>query len=37
VTWDGRNGNGEPVRAGVYVARIEGAGVREQIKVGVLR
>ena len=37
VRWDGRNGKGEMVRPGVYVARIEGPGVSEQIKVGVLR
>lgn len=37
VRWDGRNGKGEIVRPGVYVARIEGPGVSEQIKVGVLR
>ena len=37
VAWDGRNGSGELVMPGVYVARIEGAGAAEQIKVGVLR
>ncbi len=37
VPWDGRNGNGELVRPGVYVARIDGPGVSERIKVGVLR
>jgi hypothetical protein len=37
VPWDGRNGKGDLVRPGVYVARIEGGGVNEQIKVGVLR
>lgn len=37
VAWDGRNGKGELVRPGLYVARIEGAGASEQIKVGVLR
>ena len=37
VRWDGRNGKGEVVRPGVYVARIEGPGVSEQVKVGVLR
>ena len=37
VPWDGRNGNGETVRPGVYVAQIEGGGVSERIKVGVLR
>jgi hypothetical protein len=37
VPWDGRNGKGELVRPGVYVARIDGPGVSEQIKVGVLR
>ncbi|HEU4765613.1 MAG TPA: hypothetical protein VFT93_08190, partial [Candidatus Eisenbacteria bacterium] len=37
VAWDGRNGKGETVRPGVYVARIEGGGVNEAIKVGVLR
>ena len=37
VPWDGRNGDGSLVRPGVYVARIEGAGVNETIKVGVLR
>ncbi|MGE5175546.1 MAG: FlgD immunoglobulin-like domain containing protein [Hyphomicrobiales bacterium] len=37
VPWDGRNGNGDLVRPGVYVARIEGGGVSERIKVGVLR
>ena len=37
VRWDGRNGKGEIVRPGVYVARIDGPGVSEQIKVGVLR
>ncbi|HYJ31833.1 MAG TPA: hypothetical protein VE326_01305 [Candidatus Binatia bacterium] len=37
VAWDGRNGKGETVRPGVYVARIEGGGVNEAVKVGVLR
>ncbi len=37
VAWDGRNGKGEIVRPGVYVAKIEGPGVSERIKVGVLR
>ena len=37
VAWDGRNGQGELVRPGVYVARIEGAGASERVKVGVLR
>jgi hypothetical protein len=37
VPWDGRNGRGETVRPGIYVARIEGGGVSERIKVGVLR
>jgi hypothetical protein len=37
VAWDGRNGTGDLVRPGVYVAVIEGGGVNEQIKVGVLR
>ncbi|MBI4364374.1 MAG: LEA type 2 family protein, partial [Candidatus Latescibacteria bacterium] len=37
VPWDGRNGSGEIVRPGVYVARIEGSGARVEIKVGVLR
>lgn len=37
VAWDGRNGKGDLVSAGVYVARIEGTGTKEQIKVGVLR
>jgi len=37
VAWDGRNGNGDLVLPGVYVARIEGGGAAEQIKVGVLR
>src|SRR6185295_4605156 len=31
VPWDGRNGKGELVRPGLYVARIEGAGAGEQI------
>ena len=37
VPWDGRNGKGELVRPGVYVAAIDGPGLREKIKVGVLR
>jgi hypothetical protein len=37
VPWDGRNGRGELVRPGLYVARIEGSGASERIKVGVLR
>jgi hypothetical protein len=37
IPWDGRNGKGELVRPGVYVARIDGPGVSEKIKVGVLR
>jgi hypothetical protein len=37
VPWDGRNGNGETVRPGLYVASIEGGGLSERIKVGVLR
>lgn len=37
VPWDGRNGKGALVRPGVYVARIEGGGVSQSVKVGVLR
>ncbi len=37
VPWDGRNGKGDTVRPGIYVAQIEGGGVSERIKVGVLR
>jgi len=37
VPWDGRNGSGELVRPGVYVAEIQGGGASERIKVGVLR
>ena len=37
VPWDGRNGKGELVRPGVYVAKIDGPGVSERIKVGVTR
>ena len=37
VPWDGRNGAGDLVRPGVYVARIEGGGVSALVKVGVLR
>ncbi|HEY7728894.1 MAG TPA: T9SS type A sorting domain-containing protein, partial [Candidatus Eisenbacteria bacterium] len=37
VSWDGRNGKGALVRPGVYVARIEGGGGSETLKVGVLR
>jgi len=37
VPWDGRNGSGELVRPGVYVAEIQGGGANERIKVGVLR
>ena len=37
VPWDGRNDKGDMVRPGVYVAVIEGGGVSERIKVGVLR
>lgn len=37
VPWDGRNGKGDLVRPGLYVARIEGPGAAEQIKVGVMR
>jgi hypothetical protein len=37
VPWDGKNGKGDVVRAGMYVAQIEGGGVSERIKVGVLR
>ncbi len=37
VPWDGRNGGGSLVRPGVYAARIEGGGVSETVKVGVLR
>jgi hypothetical protein len=37
VPWDGRNGRGDLVRPGVYVARIEGGGVGAAVKVGVLR
>jgi hypothetical protein len=37
VPWDGRNGKGQIVRPGVYVAKIDGPGVSGQIKVGVLR
>jgi hypothetical protein len=37
VPWDGRNGKGELVRPGAYVAKIDGPGLSEKIKVGVLR
>jgi hypothetical protein len=37
VPWDGRNGAGRLVLPGVYVARIEGGGVIETVKVGVRR
>jgi hypothetical protein len=37
VPWDGRNGSGELVHPGVYVAEIQGGGASERIKVGVLR
>ncbi len=37
VAWDGRNGKGDLVRPGLYIARIEGSGAGEQVKVGVLR
>ena len=37
LPWDGRNGKGDLVRPGLYIARIEGSGASEQIKVGVLR
>ncbi len=37
VSWDGRNGKGEVVRPGAYVAKIDGPGVSERIKVGVTR
>ncbi|HSQ60303.1 MAG TPA: hypothetical protein VLT84_07705, partial [Acidobacteriota bacterium] len=37
VPWDGRNGAGRLVAPGVYVARIEGGGVNESVKVGVRR
>jgi hypothetical protein len=37
LPWDGRNGKGDLVRPGVYVAKIDGPGVSEAIKVGVLR
>jgi hypothetical protein len=37
VPWDGRNGAGALVLPGVYVARIDGGGVGEMVKVGVRR
>lgn len=37
VPWDGRNGSGAIVTPGVYVARIEGGGVSESVKIGVRR
>ncbi len=37
VPWDGRNGAGALVMPGVYVARIEGGGVGDRIKIGVRR
>lgn len=37
VPWDGTNGAGAMVKPGVYVARIEGGGVNESVKVGVRR
>jgi hypothetical protein len=37
VPWDGVNGAGATVKPGVYVARIEGGGVNEIVKVGVRR
>ncbi|HET7903748.1 MAG TPA: hypothetical protein VFM17_04225, partial [Candidatus Eisenbacteria bacterium] len=37
VPWDGRNGSGALVMPGVYVARIEGGGVSESVKIGVRR
>jgi hypothetical protein len=37
LPWDGRNGNGNLVVPGVYVAALQGGGLHEQIKVGVVR
>ena len=37
LPWDGRNGKGDLVRPGVYVAKVDGPGVNGTIKVGVLR
>jgi hypothetical protein len=37
VVWDGRDERGAPVRSGVYFLRAESTGVREQLKVTVVR
>jgi hypothetical protein len=37
VSWDGRNGNGDLVTDGVYVARISGGGLEHQIKIVVVK
>ena len=37
VTWDGRNGQGEVVRNGVYLCRVNGAGLDVRWKIAVVR
>ena len=37
VVWDGRNGDGNVVLDGVYVARIEGGGLDASVKIAVVK
>ncbi len=37
VVWDGRNGQGESVLTGVYLCRVEGAGLDARFKIAVRR
>jgi hypothetical protein len=37
VIWDGRNGNGNLVVDGVYIARITGGGMDANVKIAVVK
>jgi hypothetical protein len=37
VSWDGRNGNGDAIRNGVYLCRVRGAGLEARWKIALAR
>jgi flagellar hook assembly protein FlgD len=37
VTWDGRDDEGRPVRAGIYFLRLEAPGIERIVKTALLR
>jgi hypothetical protein len=37
AVWDGRNGEGQPCSAGVYVVSVQGAGIHRTLKVILLK